>query len=53
LSLENIVLFLCQVWANVRYLLPISISILENHSLQPYFGFFLHLLFLFSCFSFF
>ena len=39
LSQENVVLFICQVWANVRHLLPIKISILENHSLRPYFGF--------------
>ena len=39
LSLENVVLFICQVWANVSHLLPINIYILENHSLQSYFGF--------------
>ena len=38
MSLENVVLFICQVWVNVDNLLLIKIHILENHSLKPYFG---------------
>ena len=38
MSLENVVLFICQVWVNVDNLLLIKIHILQNHSLKPYFG---------------